>query len=422
MNYKESVDYIESVLWMGSRPGLDRMKHVMQLMGNPQDGMKFIHVAGTNGKGSFCAMTESILRAAGYKTGLFVSPYVARFNERMRVNGIEITDYELAEITTYVRAYVDTLEDKFTEFELITAIGFEYFKRHQCDIVVLEVGMGGRLDATNIIKNPVLSVITGIALDHMAYLGNTVEKIAFEKAGIIKSGCPVHWGGRDISAEKVISARAEELGSPFQAVDYSALKNVRCSLFGSDFDFGGYKDLHINLLGLYQPENAASVLDAIPQLRKSGLNISDEAIRHGLKSTVWEARFEKLSDNPVVIYDGSHNPEGVEAAVRSIKVLFANEKVNILSGVMRDKDYNTIAKLLAPIARYVFTVTPTCTRSLPSAEYADVFRTLGIEADAFDTLDAGAKEAYAKSKAEGTPLIILGSLYMYADIKTALGL
>ncbi len=424
MNYKETIDYIESVLWMGSRPGLSRMTRIMKMMGNPQDGMKFVHVTGTKGKGSFCAMTESILRAAGYKTGLYVSPYVFRFNEQMRVNGIEISDNELAEITTYVKGFADNMgeDDKLTEFELKTAIGFEYFHRHECDVVVLEVGMGGRLDATNIIKEPLLSVITGISLDHTEYLGDTVEKIAYEKSGIIKPLCPTHWGGMDKAAEKVVADRAAELASPFNTTDYSKLSNVKCTLDGSDFDFDGYKNLHINLLGLYQIENAASVLCAIPKLRERGLDISDEAIRRGLESTVWQARFEKLSKSPVVIYDGSHNPQSIEAAVHSIKALFGNNKVNILTGVMKDKDYITMVNLLKPVTRRAFTVTPDNKRALPSLQYAEVFHNVGVQADAYNVLEAGAKAAYDDSKATGVPLIILGSLYMYADMKKALNL
>jgi dihydrofolate synthase/folylpolyglutamate synthase len=212
------------------------------------------------------------------------------------------------------------------------------------------------------------------------------------------------------------------MGSTFHAVDYSKLTNVRCTLSGADFDFGEYKNIHINLLGLYQPENASSVISAIPLLRARGFNVPDEAIRRGLAAVVWEARFEKLSDDPIVIYDGSHNPQAIEAAVRSIKALFCNNKVNILTGVMKDKDYRANVKLLAPVTRRAFTVTPSNSRSLPSVEYAKVFCTEGMKADAYETLEAGAKAAYADSKANGVPLVILGSLYMYADIKKALGL
>lgn len=421
MNYTEALEYIENIgSWLGSRPGLSRITELCAMLGDPQDGMKFVHVAGTNGKGSFCAMTASVLRAAGYRTGLYVSPYVKRFNEQISVDGECISDDELARIITRLRAYADRMADQPTEFELKTAAAFEFFRQRACQVVVLEVGMGGRLDSTNIIKEPVLSVITGIALDHTAYLGDTIEKIAAEKSGIIKPGCPVHWGGKDASAGSVIKRYAAQNDSPCHAVDYSALTNVRCSLGGCDFDYGGLRDLHINLLGMFQPENAASVVSAVPLLRERGFDISEEALRRGLASTVWQARFELLSATPVVIYDGSHNPQGMTAAVGSIQTLFGDKSVNILTGVMRDKDYNTMSELISRVARRVFTVTPAMTRSLPAREYAEVFRLLGVESEAYDSLAGGVAAAYADSVKHGIPLVALGSLYMYADFITAL--
>ena len=200
MNYKQSLEYIHSISWTFCKPGLDRIRKLCSRLGDPQKGMKFIHVAGTNGKGSFCSMMSSILIADGYKTGLFTSPYIRFFNERMQINGEPITDNELAEITTQVRPIAESMNDSPTEFELITAVAFVYFKKHNCDVVVLEAGMGGKLDSTNIIEESLLSVITGVALDHTAFLGETVEKIAAEKAGIIKSLCPILFGGTDASA------------------------------------------------------------------------------------------------------------------------------------------------------------------------------------------------------------------------------
>ena len=208
MNYPESLEYIHSINWCFCKPGLERIRELCERLGNPQRELKFVHVAGTNGKGSSCAMLESVLRAAGYKTGLYTSPYITVFNERMRINGENISDEELAEITTFIRPIADAMKDKPTEFELITAVAFEYFKRNGCDVVVLEAGMGGRLDSTNIIESSLLSIITGIALDHTAFLGDTVEKIAGEKAGIIKSGCPVLFGGDDDSARSVIKEKS----------------------------------------------------------------------------------------------------------------------------------------------------------------------------------------------------------------------
>ena len=419
MNYEQALEYIHSVCWMGSRPGLERVRELCHLLGDPQDELKFIHVAGTNGKGSFCSMTASVLRRAGYRTGLYVSPFVKRFNERMSIDGVDIADAELAELTEYVKTYAEQMESKPTEFELITAIAFEYFKRNKCDVVVLETGMGGRLDATNIIKSPLLTVITGIALDHTAFLGDTVEEIAAEKAGIIKAGCPVHWGGKDAAAAKVIADRAEQLDVDFSAVDYDKLENVAPSLEGTTFDFGEYKNLKIQLLGLYQPENAASVVAAVELLRRCGLSISDEALRGGLEQTRWAARFERLACDPCVIYDGSHNPQGIEAAVRSIKGLFGDKKVNLLTGVLRDKDYTYIASVLSQVAADVWCVTPDNERALSAEEYSAVLREYGVCATPCASLEAGVSAAYAASKCSGTPLVALGSLYMYGDFCAA---
>lgn len=420
MNYREAIEYIESVNWMGSRPGLERIARLCELLGNPQRGMRFIHVAGTNGKGSFCAMTASVLRTAGYRTGLYTSPYILRFNERMSVDGVDISDDELAEITSLIRPLVERMEQKPTEFEMITAIAFEYFRRHECEVVVLEVGMGGRLDATNIIEDPVLSVISGIALDHTNILGDTVEKIAAEKAGIIKPGCPVHWGGRNIAAGKVISSRAAQLGADIYHVNYDLLTDVRPTLEGTTFSFGKYRDLHISLLGLYQPQNAASVVAAMPLISSRGFPVNEQALRRGLSETTWPARFEKLCDDPVIIYDGSHNPQGIRAAVDSISGIFHGRRVALLTGVLADKDHRGMVGMLAEVAERAFCVTPDSERALDGARYAAELEEQGIPAAAYPDMDAAVAAAYNHCRADNIPLVALGSLYMYADFRAAL--
>ena len=289
MNYNESVEYIHSINWTFCKPGLERIGELCEKLGNPQSALKFVHVAGTNGKGSFCSMLDSVLRRAGYKVGLFTSPYIRFFNERICFNGSPISDDDLADVTSYVRPFADSMKEKPTEFELITAIGLEYFKRQGCDVVILEAGMGGRLDSTNIIETPLISVITGIALDHTAYLGDTVEKIAYEKAGIIKDGIPVLFGGNDLSAERVIGERAKEKRADFYVTDRSLISDVNASLDGTHFTFGERKNLHISLLGLYQTLNAANVLTAVDILRQRGMNISEDAVYSGLSSAKWSA-------------------------------------------------------------------------------------------------------------------------------------
>ncbi len=416
MTYKEAIDYIHSINWTFCKPGLERIGELCEKLGHPEKSLKFIHVAGTNGKGSFCSMTSSVLSAAGYKVGLFTSPYIKEFNERMQVDGRNISDSELVELTEYIKPIADKMEDKPTEFELITAMAFEFFKRQKCDVVVLEAGLGGRLDSTNVITTPILSVITGIALEHTAILGDTVEKIAAEKAGIIKDGVPVIFGGEDKAAEKVIKRAAKAKGSRFFKTDYSKLRHLKATLDGATFDFGKRKGLHINLLGLYQPKNAASVLSAIDILKKEGLNIPEIAVRKGLKSAVWHARFEKVSSAPLVIFDGAHNPQGIEQAVRSIKHYFGANKVCLLTGVLKDKNYEEIAKMLSTVSDRAFTLTPDSPRALSAEEYANVLSTAGINATACESIEAAYKTAKREAETMGLPLVCLGSLYVYASL------
>ena len=416
MNYNESLEYIHSINWTFCKPGLERISALCEALGHPERELKFVHVAGTNGKGSFCCMLESVLRAAGYKTGLYTSPYIKEFGERMRVSGKNIPNDTLAEITSYVRPIADAMEDKPTEFELITAIAFEYFKREGCDVVVLEAGMGGRLDSTNVIRNPLLSVITGIALDHTAFLGDTVEKIAVEKAGIIKDGAPVLLGGGDTRVKNTIEPIALARGSKFNTVDYLKLKTHKSDLFGSHFDFGDYKDIRIGLSGLYQPRNAAAVLTAIDILKDGGLEISDEAIKNGLAAARWPARFEILSGDPLIIFDGAHNPEGISAAAESIKHYFGDRRVYLLSGVLGDKDYEYIAAKVSEVASRAFTMTPDNPRALSAEEYAKVLGKNGVPATPHSDIRAAFTAAKAAAKEDGVPLVCLGSLYTYVDI------
>ena len=420
MTYLEALDYIHSVVWKGSRPGLERITELLARLGDPQDKLKFIHVAGTNGKGSFCAMTESILRAAGYKTGLFVSPYIKNFNERICVLGTPISDSDLAEATALVKPHADAMADAPTEFELITAIGLVHFVKVGCEVVVLETGMGGRLDSTNIIKDPLFTVITGIAMDHTAFLGDTVEKIAAEKAGILKKGAPVLWGGRDQRARNVIQNRADELGVSLVATEDTPLTVREMSLSGSVVDYGAWQEMRLPLLGTYQPYNLANVLAAVPLMRNAGLHVTEEHVRTGVATARWPGRFEKLSEKPLILSDGAHNPEGVDAAVASIQAYFKGEKVLILTGVMADKDYEGMVKTLAPVTAEAFTLTPDNPRSLPAADFAAAFARTGIPAKAFDSVPAAVAAAVARAKESGTPLVSLGSLYMYCEVTAAL--
>ncbi len=416
MDYKEALDYIHSVCWKGSRPGLGRTKELLGMMGNPQDKLKYIHVAGTNGKGSVCSMLSTVLRKAGYKTGLYTSPFVRYFNERMMIDGQMISNEELSEITEYVKQFADRMEDVPTEFELITAIAFEYFSRNNCDIVVLETGMGGRLDSTNIINTAVLSVITGIALDHTAYLGDTLDKIATEKAGIIKPGVPIVYGGRSVEAYDIISKVADEKNSIFYTATDAEMTNIEYSLRGCTLDTPEYKNLFVSLVGDYQPSNIATALKCLSVLKSVGYKITEDNIREGMSAVYWPARFEIINKNPLMIYDGAHNPEGLRACVDSIKRFFDGKKVNIISGVMADKDVSSMLSVIGEVSDEVFTVIPDNPRAMDSKVYAEYFNNYGIKAHSFESIEAGVRAALKSSAEKECPLVSLGTLYMYGDI------
>lgn len=420
MTYKEAIDYIHSTCWKGSRPGLERITKLLNMMGNPQNEFKAVHVAGTNGKGSFCAMLSTILIETGLRVGMFTSPYVEDFEERFQVNGKMIERKELAEITEYVKQFADQMEDLPTEFELITAIGFEFFKRRRVHIAVVECGMGGRLDSTNVFPKPLLSVITGIALDHTEYLGNTISKIAAEKAGIIKPGCPVLFGGDSDTAYRVIRKKAEELGAPCCRTSRRSITNLQCDPSGATFDYKRFDRVHISMLGVYQPYNAANVIEAVELLRFAGVSIDDLAFRNGLEKTFWKARFERMSEDPLVFYDGGHNMEGVEAAVETVKTYFPGQKLHIISGVMADKKYEEMAATIASVADRVYAVTPDNPRALAAERYAELYRSLGVPAEAFDTFNKAVAAAVKDCRETGTPLLCLGSLYSYCTFKPAL--
>lgn len=420
MNYEQALTYIHSVNWTFCKPGLERITALCAALGDPQKKLRFIHVAGTNGKGSTSAMLASILQSAGYRTGLYTSPYIRTFCERIRIDGENIPQNVLANLTERIRPIADAMADKPTEFELITALAFAYFAEQGCDVVVLEVGLGGRLDSTNVIENTVLSIITGIDFDHTALLGNTIEEIAKEKAGIIKSGRPVLFGGGKGTAYDTVCNVAIEKKAPFWCVDRSSYQEREATLAGTRFDYSHYTDLRLPLLGAYQPYNATLVLTAIDLLNEGGFSVDEDAVRRGLSLVRWPARFELLSQDPIIIYDGGHNPEGVRAAVESIKAYFGNQRVNILSGVMADKDKGEMIETVKEVAARVFAVTPNNPRALAAEDYAAQLASHGIPATAYASVAEGVRAAIESSKQENIPLVCLGSLYLYEEAEAAI--
>ena len=408
---EENEKYLEQLRLVGSRFGTDCEKELLSLLGNPQDKLRFIHVAGTNGKGSFCSMMSSVLQKQGYKVGLYTSPYIVVFNDRIRVNGLPIAEDDINDLFLRVRQKADTMKTPPSSFDFITAAAFLWFYETKCDIVVLEVGLGGRYDSTNVIKNCLLSVITGIAFDHTEILGHTIEKIAWEKAGIIKESCPALYGGNDEKALAVIEKECEEKHSELTVKNPDLLKILSTTLDGTEFEFDG-KEYFIRLLGLYQPANAATVLAAIDVLRKHGFEISETAVKDGLSSAVWQARFEKIADEPVVLYDGGHNPQGVRAAVESVRAYFGDKKINLLVGILADKAHGEMAEELAKIADRVICIAPPSPRALPAESLAEEFCEAGANARAANSIKEGVKIALSYKK----PVLVIGSLYSYNDV------
>lgn len=408
---EENEKYLEQLRLVGSRFGTDCEKELLSLLGNPQDKLRFIHVAGTNGKGSFCSMMSSVLQKQGYKVGLYTSPYIVVFNDRIRVNGLPIAEDDINDLFLRVRQKADTMKTPPSSFDFITAAAFLWFYETKCDIVVLEVGLGGRYDSTNVIKNSLLSVITGIEFDHTEILGDTIEKIAWEKAGIIKENCPALYGGNDEKALAVIEKECEEKHSELTVKNPDLLKILSTTLDGTEFEFDG-KEYFIRLLGLYQPANAATALAAIDVLRKHGFEISETAVKDGLSSAVWQARFEKIADEPVVLYDGGHNPQGVRAAVESVRAYFGDKKINLLVGILADKAHGEMAEELAKIADRVICIAPPSPRALPAEALAEEFCEAGANARAANSIKEGVKIALSYKK----PVLVIGSLYSYNDV------
>ena len=410
MTKDEAIKYIHSVSWRGSKPGLERINALCAALGNPQEKLKIVHVAGTNGKGSVCAFLSSILQSAGFKTGRFTSPYITHFNDRICVSGVPISDEDLARIVQKVKPIAESMEDKPTEFELITAIGFLYFLEQKCDIVVLEVGLGGKKDSTNIIKNPLLSIITGIDLDHTQLLGDTLSAVAREKAGIIKKTCPVIVGKMEKEALDEIKSEASKQNAPIKCLCTEEINVTLQNIDGTDFDFNRYKDVKIKMLGTYQPHNACLAI-----LAAEKLGIDKFAIMQGLSQAYWPARFEKLSSEPTVIYDGGHNRQGIAACIESYNKYF-DKKAIVISGVMQDKETDFIAKQISKIAHVVIALAPDNPRALAPSEYAKLFEKYGIRCIIAQSEALAAQTAIALAKEKELPVLCTGSLYAYEKL------
>ncbi len=420
MTYENALEKIHSLLTFGSRPGLDRILKLLEIMGNPQDNLKFIHVAGTNGKGSICKLLSAVLTAQGYKTGLFISPYITDFRERIQINDEMISKETLTKAVEETYPLVEQLRDNdciITEFEYVMALEFYIHNKANCDVVVLETGMGGLYDCTNVIKPPLCSIITTIGLDHTAILGDTIEAIALQKCGIIKENSFAVTSKQEDSVIKVMEAVTKEKNTPLYKSDDLQIQVVSTHIEKTILNYNGL-ELNLNLAGLHQIENAKTTLTAIENLRKNNLlEISDQSIISGFNKAVNPARLETIAKNPLVILDGAHNPNGINALKNSIDLYLKDQKIICIMGMLADKDSISSINMLDGVFEEVVCVPIHNPRTLTEDELAikckDHFNKVTAEKDIFKAFDY----SYEKAKSNGYTLLICGSLYLAGEIR-----
>lgn len=422
MTYQEAMEKVNNRLRFGIKPGLERISRLLEKLGNPQKQLKFVHVAGTNGKGTTCTLIAGALKAAGYRTGLYTSPYVLEFRERFQINGKMIPPEELVEEVEVVSAAADQMEaagEPITEFEFITAMAFHWYAKKHCEIVVLEVGLGGRFDATNVIDTPEVAAIASISLDHTAVLGDTVEQIAFEKAGIIKpGGRVVCYPDQEPEAERVLRAAAQERGAEFRLAQLSMIKQQECSIYGTLLLYRA-EPLLVPFVGEHQVKNAVTALTALEVLRERGWKISQKAVQEGFAQARIPARMEILGRDPLILLDGGHNP-GCAAALREVLTHhLAGKKLVAVMGMMADKDSRTALSILAPLFSAVRTLCPDNPRSLSAQELAEKAAVWCRDSKpCFDRKQA-LEEAAALAGEDGA-VIVCGSFFLAAEVRPLL--
>ncbi len=422
MIYTEAVDYIHSLLKFGVRPGLSGMNTLLHFLGNPHKNMKFIHIAGTNGKGSTSTAISNVLICAGYNVGLYTSPFVTHFLERVQFNGVPVDENIFAESVTQVKNGVEALNENgvvITEFEALTAAAFLCFKKLNCDAIVLEVGLGGRLDATNVINTPLVNVITSLSLDHTGVLGETIEEIAFEKCGTIKEGSKVICSfGQPENALDVIKKTVKNKHASLVIPDKEAVKIIKSDLYGNEFR---YKDLiyKTKLTGLHQLKNMTCVIEVCEKL-KTDFIISRENIVKGIFETTLPARVEILSRNPLVILDGGHNEDGARAFFGAVNGTFSKfDKIYVLAGMMGDKAVESSLKPLFLKATSIITVTPENPRAMSCEKLGDIARKYCEKVCSIPSAVDGVRYVF-KSLKRGDAFFCVGSLYLAGEIREEL--
>lgn len=427
LNYQEALDFIHGTYKFGSKLGLENITYLLELLGRPQEGLKIIHIAGTNGKGSTAAFLHGMLKAAGYRVGLYTSPYLQYFTERIQINGVDIPEERLASLTAVVKEKIEIMvaegRNHPTEFEVVTALALLYYAEEKVDYLVLEVGLGGRLDATNVVKNPLLSIITPIGFDHMQYLGNTLEAIAYEKGGIIKeNGYTVVYP----QSEAVLKVFQELCSSKSNQLTISEAVGLDISYSGIDYQQFSvviqgkeYKDIKIKLAGNHQIYNCCNALTAIEVMKSErGLAINDEAIYKGLAETGWPGRMEVVRERPLTIIDGAHNIHGAEALRGNIKTLLGQYKITLVIGMLEDKDIQGFLKLIIPMVDRVVTTRPDNPRAMGAEALKEKVISYGKPVYAHDDIN----EAIAKAEeltSENEVILYAGSLYMIGAVRGA---
>lgn len=426
MNYQEALQYITSTYKLGMKKGTENILYLLNKLGNPQNNIKVIHVAGTNGKGSTCSFLSSTLIEAGYKVGLYTSPFLEVFNERMRINGKNIPDDKLAELTTIVKEKIDEMLKEGmphpTEFEVTTAIGFLYFDMEKVDYLVLEVGLGGRHDATNVIDEPIITVITSISIDHVDQLGDKLSGIAYEKAGIIKPSAPLVLYPQKDEAREVVLKVAQENNVEVYEINTTDVKVKGTSLFGQDMDMNilgeSFKDLKISLIGDHQSRNALTAATTLKLLSDKNLaDISHEDIVNGLRKTKWGGRLELLKQNPITIIDGAHNEEGAAVLANSISKYLQDYHVTLVFGMLKDKDVDKVLSILVPVVDDVITTTPNSDRALSADILSEKVKEHHKEVIKTDNIHE-AIEIANKIKGEKEAIVYAGSLYLIGEVRS----
>lgn len=425
MNFQEAVNYLTGLSKFGINLGLSRMEHLLQVFGNPEKDLKVIHVAGTNGKGSTIAMTANILKQAGYRVGVYISPHLYCFTERMSINGENISPDRLAELTARVKPVLDRLPietnlDKATEFEVTTLLAFLYFAEEKVDYVILEVGLGGRLDATNVVT-PIVSVITNVDFDHMAQLGDTLPAIAGEKAGIIKEGSSAVTASLEPEVLQVIRSVCRQKNVPLLEVGkdivwQKGISDLCKQTFQLKLKDKIYSELQTGLLGEHQILNAAATLGIIVSLNNRGADISEEALRRGLMETVWPGRLEIMQREPVVIVDGAHNEAGAKTLRKALEEVFSYERLILLLGIFADKAVSDVVEQLAPLADSVIVSKSTNPRAMSPEELAEIVKKKNNRVIIKQDIFSGIKEAFALAGKKDL-ICIAGSLSTMSEAR-----